>query len=270
MPRFGTKVLVMDRVDCLALAAAVWVVLSVGATRADDCPQPDNAIATDRPDTTNSSLVVPRGSFQNENGINLSRRDGAHLVDGTNSRLRLGVGTCFEILLDLPNYTATVGGTGPSRFADAAPAVKWQVSPAPGKVDLSMVVGAALPTGSRMVRENGTQPYLQFPWSCELTDGWSVTGMVTNFFMPKNAANKYTNQSTLVIEREFAERSFLFAEYVGEFPVHGSASHLFNSGGGYRITPTQQIDFHVALGLNRAAPDYVFGVGYSFRLDKLF
>jgi hypothetical protein len=26
-------------------------------------------------------------------------------------------------------------------------------------------------------------------------------------------------------------------------------------------------DFHVGVGLNRNAPNYIFGVGYSFRID---
>jgi hypothetical protein len=52
--------------------------------------------------------------------------------------------------------------------------------------------------------------------------------------------------------------------------VHGGPSYLFNSGGGYRITPTQQIDFHIGIGLNDNAPAYIFGIGYSFRLDGLF
>jgi hypothetical protein len=43
----------------------------------------------------------------------------------------------------------------------------------------------------------------------------------------------------------------LFVEYVGDFPLNGGASHLFNSGGGYRITPNQQIDFHIGFGLNQ-------------------
>jgi outer membrane putative beta-barrel porin/alpha-amylase len=45
---------------------------------------------------------------------------------------------------------------------------------------------------------------------------------------------------------------------------------MINSGGGYRITDTQQIDFHVAVGLNDNAPSYIFGIGYSFRFDQLF
>lgn len=95
-------------------------------------------------------------------------------------------------------------------------------------------------------------------------------GHGTNFFVPADPLNKYTNESTFVIEKEFGERAFLFAEYIGEFPLTGGIGHLLNSGGGYRITDTQQVDFHVGFGLNRNAPAYVFGVGYSFRVDGLF
>jgi hypothetical protein len=250
------------------VAAVAWH--TVPAAAAEGCTQQSAPIATDRPDVTNSSIVVPVGSLQNENGINVSRRDGADIFDGTNSRWRLGLAPCFEVLVDLPNYVGTFRGEGPSGFGNVAPALKWQISPVPGKVDLSMTVGAGLPTGARAVAGSGVQPYLQFPWSVELGAGWGISGMETNFFTPADPVNKFANQSTFVIEREFGEKSFLFVEYVGDYPVHGGVGHLINSGGGYRITNTQQIDFHVGFGLNRNAPNYIFGIGYSFRLDGLF
>jgi len=240
------------------------------AVAAEGCTQTSASIATDRPDVTNSSVVVPVGSLQNENGVNVGRRDGADIFDGTNSRWRLGIAPCFEVLIDLPNYVGTFRGTGASGFGDVAPAFKWQISPVPGKIDLSMTVGAGLPAGALAIAGPGVQPYLQFPWSVELGAGWAITGMVTNFFTPANPVNRYSNQSTFVIEKEFGERSFLFVEYVGDFPLTGGPGHLINSGGGYRITDTQQIDFHVGIGLNRNAPDYVFGIGYSFRVDGIF
>jgi hypothetical protein len=250
------------------VAALAWH--AAPAVAADGCTQPSAPIATDRPDTTNSSIVVPVGSLQNENGINASRRDGADIFDGTNSRWRLGIAPCFEVLIDLPNYVRTFRGAGDSGFGNVAPAFKWQISPVPGKIDLSMTMGAGLPTGAIAIAGPGVQPYLQFPWSAELGGGWGISGMVTNFFTPADRVNTFTNQSTFVVEREFGERSFLFVEYIGNFPVNGGTSQLFNSGGGYRITDTQQIDFHVGVGLNRNAPAYIFGLGYSFRLDGLF
>jgi hypothetical protein len=240
------------------------------AAAAEGCTQNTAPIATDRPDTTNSSVVVPVGSLQNENGFNVSRQNGADIFDGSNSRWRLGVAPCVEVLIDLPNYVGTFRGAGNSGFGNVAPALKWQISPVPGKIDLSMTIGAGLPTGARAVAGPGAQPYLQFPWSVELGRGWGISGMVTNFFVPADQVSKFNNQSTFVIERELGERSFMFVEYVGDFPVNGANSQLFNSGGGYRVTDTQQIDFHVGVGLNRTAPAYIFGVGYSFRLDGLF
>jgi hypothetical protein len=252
------------------LPAAMVALASCTAAAAGECTQASAPIATDRPDVTNSSVVVPVGSLQNENGANVSRRDGADVFDGTNSRWRLGVAPCLEVLIDLPNYIGAFRGSGPSGFGNVAPAVKWQISPVLGKFDLSMTIGAGLPTGAVAIAGRGVQPYVQFPWSVELHDGWAITGMVTNFLAPDDPLNRYSNQTTFVIEREFGERSFLFAEYVGDFPLAGGPAHLFNSGGGYRITDTQQIDFHVGFGLNRHAPSYIFGVGYSFRVDGLF
>ena len=113
-----------------------------------------------------------------------SSRDGGRTVDGTNSRWRLGIAPCLEVLVDIPTYFGNIKAPGSSGFSDVAPAVKWQISPVPGKIDLSMTVGAALPTGALEIAGRGVQPYLQFPWSWELHDGWALNGMFTEFFRP--------------------------------------------------------------------------------------
>jgi hypothetical protein len=255
------------------LATALLTLLayhSTVAAKADGCPTARDQISTDRPDVTNSSLVVPAGSFQIENGVNGSARDGSQFVDGTNTRLRAGIANCFEILVDVPTYFANVRGPEGSGFTDVAPALKWQISPIPGKVDLSAVFGVALPTGSAEIVGRGAQPYLQFPWSWELRDGWGLSGMLTEFFRPSDPASKQITETTFVIEKNLTERASLFVEYVGDYPVNGSPAQLMNSGGLYRLTPNQQVDFHVAVGLNHNAPSYIIGMGYSVRFDDLF
>jgi hypothetical protein len=253
-----------------ALFALLCIGLSSASAATDGCPQSDAEIATDRPDVTNSSLVVPTGSLQNENGVNLTSKDGARILDGTNSRLRLGVAPCLELFVDLPTYFATVRGRTGSGFSDVAPAVKWQISPVPGAFDLSITAGVALPTGPTAIAGPGIQPYLQFPWSRELRGGWGISGMLTSFFIPVDPTNKFSQQVTFVIEKKISDRADLFMEYVGDYRAHGGASQMFNTDGAYHLTPTQQIDFHFAVGLNRNAPAWIFGIGYSFRLDGLF
>jgi hypothetical protein len=259
------------RLSALAASAGTFLcVLGVSAAIADQCSQTDGPIDTDRPDVTNSSVTLPQGSFQNENGADFSQRNGGREFDGTNSRLRWGIAPCLEFLVDIPTYSAPVSGSLASGFTDVTPAIKWQISPSPGKFDLSATLGAGLPTGTKAVAGQGVQPYVQFPWSSQLSGGWSISGMLTNFIAPADPANKLSTETTFVLEREFGERAFLFIEYVGDYHEHGGPGYLLNSGGGYRVTSTQQIDFHLGIGLNDNAPAYIFGLGYSFRLDGIF
>jgi hypothetical protein len=260
-----------SRVPC-ALLVWAFTTITVADARAEgeSCPTPKDEIATDRPDVTNSSVVVPFGSFQSENGINAYSRDGGREIDGTNTRWRLGIANCLEVFVDVPTYFANIKAPGSSGWTDVAPAVKWQISPVPGKIDLSVTAGIFLPTGNARIAGSGNQPYLQFPWSWELHDGWGLSGMFTEFFRPAELTTKRVTETTFVIEKKLTERLSLFTEYVGDYPNGAGAIILLNSGGLYHLTPTQQVDFHVAFGLNHNSPSYTLGVGYSFRIDGLF
>jgi hypothetical protein len=253
-----------------AVLTLVFVAAAPALAQAGECPTSASEIATDRPDVTNSSLVVPVGSLQGENGINTTRRGLDKTFDGTNSRLRLGIANCVEILVDVPNYVGRLKGDADTGFGNVAPAIKWQFGSLPEPWNLSVTAGAGLPTGSPKIAGPGLQPYLQFPWSYEIGSGWGTSGMVTTFFFPSDPANKQTTEATFVLEKKITERASLFAEYVGDYPSRGSSVQLFNTGGGYLLTRTQTIDFHVALGLNRNSPNYIVGLGYSFRFDDLF
>jgi hypothetical protein len=133
-----------------------------------------------------------------------------------------------------------------------------------------VVFGVGLPTGTVDIAGRGAQPYLQMPWSWELQNGWGVSGMLTEFFRPSDAAIRRTTEATFAVEKNVTEKMGLFVEYVGDYPEKASPSQLLNSGGLYRLSPTQQVDFHIAFGLNQNAPSYIVGVGYSFRFDGFF
>jgi Putative MetA-pathway of phenol degradation len=252
----------------LAAGGLALLLLGAQAQAGEACPSSADAIATDRPDVTNSSLVVPIGSLQVENGINVTSGQGTRIVDGTNTRMRLGIADCTEILVDLPTAFRPVKGNALFGASDLAPAVKRQLFA--GVFSLSGVVGLGLPTGDKRIVGRGYQPYLQAPWSQELSGSWSLNGMLTATFLPSEPKADPTLQSTVALERELGERADAFIEYIGDFAAHDAAIHRFNSGAAYRLTPYQQIDFHAGIGLSRDAPDWFVGVGYSFRFDGLF
>jgi hypothetical protein len=134
----------------------------VEASAAEYCPDTQSEIQTDRPDVTNSSFVVPNGSLQAENGINLTARRASRTIDGTNTRIRLGVARCIELLADLPDYFRSVHGGALTGFSDVAPAVKAQLGPLPGGVLLSATAGLGFPTGASRISGHGYNPYVQF------------------------------------------------------------------------------------------------------------
>jgi len=97
---------------------------------------------------------------------------------------------------------------------------------------------------------------------------WSEV-VVTAFFRPSTQEELVAAQYIFAIDHDVGEHGFVFVEFVADRSPSLDC-RLINSGAGYRITPTRQIDFHVAFGISRDAPDVIVGVGYSARFDRLF
>jgi len=262
----------MNLPPCARLGLAISLALGAhaSASASEACLDDSQDIATDRPSVTNSSLVVPRGSLQVENGINWTAWNSYWTLDGPNTRLRAGIAPCTELLADLPDYTNEVLGYGPKGFSDFAPAIKHQFAGLPAGMNLSAIAGLALPTGARHISGDGYNPYLQFPWSQQLDQRWTAAGMLSTLWRTGEPFNTTIVQPTFLIDRQIGPKSDAFFEYVGDFLSRGTPAEAVNLGISYRLTHTQQIDFRVGFGLNRNAPDYSVGVGYSFRFDGLW
>jgi hypothetical protein len=253
-----------------AMLFAIALVTSASPTfAADGCPTSADEISTDRPDVTNSSVVVPYGSLQVENGLDETRRQGSNVVSGTETRLRLGVAQCTEVLADVPTYFYSLNGRASSGFSDLVVSVKREL-PVPLGFQLSVTTGLGFPTGASKISGHGYDPYIQIPWSRRIIDDWSLHGMFTvTWFTSQHTINP-TFEPTLSLERELGPAGNAFVEYVGEYPNHVRPAQILDGGGSWRVTKVQQIDFHVGVGLNRSSPNHFFGIGYSFRLDGLW
>ena len=68
-------------------------------------------IITDRPDITESSVVIPAGSVQVESGVTWSLDHGAFTVDLSETLIRVGILGRTEIRLTPPNYVRAVNGS---------------------------------------------------------------------------------------------------------------------------------------------------------------
>jgi len=220
-------------------------------------------IATDRPAVTDSSVVVPPGSLQLENGITETASSGRRTFDGPETLLRFGVASKTELRFTAPNYFGQAGLS--SGFGDLAVGMKQQLGPAPGGFDVSVVLSLSLPTGARAISSHGYDPSVQVPWSRALSANWTAAGMLSVYWPTEQNRRNATGETAFLLDRQLTKTWDAFAEYAGDFPEEGGPRHLLHFGTAYKPTPHQQLDIHAGMGLFSAALDHFIGVGYSFR-----
>jgi outer membrane putative beta-barrel porin/alpha-amylase len=75
--------------------------------------------------------------------------------------------------------------------------------------------------------------------------------------------------ASFLLDRQITSQWDAFTEYAGAFPQRGRPAHLLHVGTAFKITPKQQLDFHIGFGLSSAAMDHFIGFGYSFQFQAI-
>jgi hypothetical protein len=223
-----------------------------------------SAIATDRPAITNSSVVVPSGSLQVENGLQVTTALGQHTFDGPESLVVFGLTGATELRFTVPDYNHSTSVSG---LGDLALGVKQQIGHTASGFDASLIVFLSFPTGANAVSSHGYDPGLQLPWSQKISENWTAGGMLSLYWPTQSGTRNLTGESTLLFDRQLTGRWDAFIEYAGDFSQRGGPRHLLHFGTAYKPSPLHQLDLHVGAGLSRAAVNHFIGIGYSFRFQ---
>ncbi len=231
---------------------------------------PPAPITTDRDAFTTSSIVVPVGSLQFENGFLETSAQGQVGFDFPETSVRFGLLDKTELRFTAPDYYANFNtglGFG-SGFGDLLIGVKQQLGPALG-FDVSVIVSLSFPTGARILSSHGYDPQLQLPWSRQVSTNWTAAGMLGLLWPTQGPERNFTGQTTFLLDRQLTKPWDAFIEYAGTFPQRGGPQQIIHVGTAYKIRPQQQLDFHFGFGLSSAAPSHFIGFGYSFRFQVL-
>jgi len=235
-----------------------------GSLRAQSDASSTVTIVTDRPAVANSSLVVPQGGFQMENGFLFTDTQGQYIVDLPESNFRYGLLKKTELRLAAPDYFDTVSGTPTvAGFGDVALGMKQQLGPIAG-FDVSAIVFLSFPTGAKQVSSHGYDPGLQVPWSRSLSKNWTAGGQAAFYWPTLDGKHNFTGETTFFLDRQLTAPWDAFVEYAGDFPERGGSRQQIHIGTAYKLAPHHQIDFHVGVRLTSAAAKAYFGFGYSF------
>jgi len=229
-----------------------------------------NPIATDRPQITNSSIVVPCGSVQLENGVQETGNGGQRSYDLPETSVRFGIANKTELRLSAPNYffNSDTGAGFASGLGDLSMGFKQQLGPIRG-FDISLIPSLSLPTGANLISSHGYDPAVQLPWSRSLTKNWTAAGQFAVMWPTESARHNTTGQASLYFDRQLTQPWDAYVEYSGSFPQRGGPLHTIGFGTAYKPTPHQQLDLHCNFGLSAAVPDHSIGLGYSVRFQAI-
>jgi Putative MetA-pathway of phenol degradation len=253
-----------------ALFLAVGVGTLAPQARAQTCgANAQSPIATDRPQITSSSIVVPCGSLQFENGFQETSNGGQETFDFPETAVRLGIASKTELRLGVPDYfyNSYAPAAFGSGFSDLSLGFKQQLGPTRGGFDVSLIASVSFPTGANLISSHGYDPTVQLPWSRSLTKNWTVAGMFSVMWPTEGPRRNLTGQSSVYFDRQLTKLWDIYVEYSGSFPQRGGPQNVIDFGTAYKITPHQQLDFHYNFGLSAATPDHSIGFGYSVRFQ---
>jgi hypothetical protein len=235
--------------------------LAAGTIRAQSNANDDVTIVTDRPAVSGSSVAMPLGAFQVENGM-LGTDQGNWLLDLPESLIRYGLFKKTELRLYVPDYYQSFETGGGSGFGDLAFGVKQQLGPAAG-FDVSAIFYVSVPSGAGGISSHGYDPAVQVPWTRKLSTNWTAGGQLVFYWPTQDGSHNFTGETAFFLDRQLTKPWDAFVEYAGDFPQRGGTRQQIHIGTAYKITPHQQLDFHFAFGLTNAAPRGYVGVGYS-------
>lgn len=229
-------------------------------------------LVTDRPDQTESSIVVPKGSFQIEMGFGFTNNkvgnNESKTISVGSTLLRYGLlenaelrfGTNYDIL----RVAQSINDTSLQGFTPINLGTKIYITEESGLIpELAVIVSLTMPYSSKEFRTKYLAPTMLLAASHTLSDKWAFGYNLGAFWDGENpdAIGKYS----AALGWAPNDKLGMFAEFFGTFNKSFGA-HAFDAGLTYKLKPNFQLDASTGIALNNNADDYFISLGFSWRL----
>jgi Putative MetA-pathway of phenol degradation len=254
---------------CQVAKVSAVLLLALGAAGRARAQPPE--LVTDRPDQTESAMVVSRGLVQVETGYLFVHDADAdrHEVPGTLFRIGLGGRTEFRI-----GYAGVVSRESTRGSGDSELGAKVNlIGPADGgRTELAILGGMSLPTGDDGLSSGGADPAFLVSLAHELSPrvslGYNIGARGES--SPDRPGRDAFIVYSSVLGLKLTDRLGTFLELFGDRQVsHGTVTRVSVDGGlTVLLTDTLQLDVSVGRGLPGPADDLFVGTGLSFRLPR--
>jgi hypothetical protein len=245
-------------------------------------PEP---MVTDRPDQTESALVVPVRTVQIELGTLFTDADlGSEDTESIAilpALVRIGILPVLEARVGFAGWTRTStssGGasTSESGIGSVEVGLKVRVKEGRGMSPTVAVLGSALlPTGTAGIRAERVDPAVRVALSHALSDRVGLGyNLGVRLFSPATDSGAITTETesiyTVAVGFGLTQTIGFFLEGFGAVPVSDGAVSAHLLDGGFTFAPLNNLQFDVSGGFGYAgqADDWFVGLGVSFRVPR--
>lgn len=222
-------------------------------------------IATDRPDFTETTSAVAKGTWQLETGFSYVVVPGFFAFRGPEALVRLGMGNRWEARLGLPGWERVrAGGMTDTGWGDGALGAKFELG-ACHAWNTALIAETTVPTGTNGFGSAKWDQAVRFVADRDLCTNWTIASMLSLATRHDGNRRVVDGEATLALGQSLCDRLGVFYEYAGVFPKDMRPGHLFHTGLAFQPTPDQQWDVHFGVSLVKSSPGTLVGAGYSRR-----
>lgn len=239
-------------------------------------------LVTDRPDQTESSIVVLPGIIQVETGISYtveaerSPHSRTYAVPGT--LFRIGLFDRVELRLGFDGFIVEDGTDEEDGIGDSEVGVKIFFTEEKGlRPEMAFLASLSMPTGEKAFSSERKDPSFRFLFSHSLTDRLSLgVNLGMAWGTKPNVSERGLNtlsvfQYTAALGIGLTDKVGSYLEFFGDMPMSdkGNPAHSFNGGFTYLLNDQLQVDVSSGFGMSQSADDWFVGTGVSFAFPFL-
>lgn len=223
-------------------------------------------LITDRPDYTESAITVPARSVQIETGFEYVNQNNTISTSFPNSLFRIGLYSSVELRIGFTGWTwAKLSDERDLYFNDLIVESKIQLTDKKAEIPLAIILAGTIPVGDDAVSSGGSDYGIKLAGSYDFSEnaGIGINAGVYSLF--DGAGRQLMAVASMSYGISLDENFAAYFETFAEMPQNESWSPVFDSGITFSLTQLSQLDLYAGFGLNRIAPDFLIGTGYSVR-----
>ncbi|MBM4170777.1 MAG: transporter [Ignavibacteria bacterium] len=236
-------------------------------------------LVTDRPDQTESAVIVPYNTFQIETGfIYQIQKFSEDQIEFENENLilastliRYGITNELEFRFGGEYFNGKSTSSGLSRLTNGLQGFfvgsKYHLRKNEKILsDVSVILHLMLPFGHQNLKPDRIEPVLKLALSQEISEKFSLginLGLVNN-----SSINVTEYYYSMAFGTSLTSKIGFFVEMYGSFHKTFLPVHNFDAGITYLHLSNLQIDFSLGTLLFKSEKDLFGGLGISFRIPK--